>query len=669
MFDDKTLTLTLRLPPSSFERTAVQTARASTLPPASDRGAFLDYDVLYLTGDGVRERLDALMEVGAFDRFGVLVSDFRLGDLTEDAEVVRLDSSFTKDFPDRRSSFRVGDTIGVGGVLGRPVRFGGLQYASKFATDPAFITFPLPSIGGLAEQPSVAEVFLNNTLRVSEEVPPGPFEIDSLPVITGAGEVQLRVVDLLGREQLLTQSYYVSPRLLRAGLTEYAYELGFEREEFNRDSFDYGRPLLVGNQSYGVTDEVTAEGRLEASDDRQALGAGASALLGIYGLVSGGVIGSHDEDAGEGYQAFADYEYRAQTFNLGLRTQYASSDFRQIGLEVEPAERVDQLSFGFGLGDYGRIGTFLVNTEARSGFDQRTLVGNYSIPLGPGSLLVNALQTIKPEEEFVLTAAYSLPLGPIRSIAATGTLRDGASNARLDYRRSRGASDLGPSYRLATEIGEAERRFDGTLRYDAALASAQLDAVHIEGETTARANLSGSVGLIDGRPALSRRLGRAFGMVALPGHPDVKVYLENREVGSTDEDGYLFLPSLNPYQANRVRIDPEDLPLDTEIETEELVAVPYDRSGIKVAFNLQTQHSALVTLLDAAGEPLPAGLDMTNGAGTIEARVADRGLAYVKGTDPGPAELSSKPGLPPFRCRLPVLPDEPLASLGTVRCR
>ena len=334
-FDDRTLTLDITLPASGFEGTEVETARRSTLPPQSGRGAFIDYDALYLTGDGVRERLDALLEVGAFNEFGVLVSDFRAGDLTEDAELVRLETSLTKDFPDQRVTARVGDSVTSSGTLGRPVRFGGVQLASNFSTDPNFVTFPLPTIGGLAEQNSVAEVFLNNTVRVSEEVPAGPFEIDNLPVVTGAGEVQLRVTDLLGREQFLTQSYYVSQRLLKEGLSDYSVELGFERERFNDAQFDYGRPLLIGNESYGFTDGLTGDVRAEVSDDRQALGVGGAALLGNYGLVSAGVIGSRDDDAGEGYEAFADYEYRGRNFNVGLRTEYADEKFRQIGQDLE----------------------------------------------------------------------------------------------------------------------------------------------------------------------------------------------------------------------------------------------------------------------------------------------------------------------------------------------
>ena len=445
-FDDATLTLEITLPAAAFESTAIETARRSTLPPQSGSGAFLDYDALYLTGDGVRERLDALLEVGAFNEYGVLVGDFRAGDLTEDAELVRLETSLTRDFPDHRMSLRLGDSVTSSGSLGRPVRFGGVQLASNFATDPNFVTFPLPTIGGLAEQNSVAEVFLNNTVRVSEEVPAGPFEIDNLPVVTGAGEVQLRVTDLLGREQFLTQSYYVSPRLLKEGLSDYSVELGFERERFNIDNFDYGRPILIGSESYGFTDVLTGDVRVEVSDDRQALGVGGAALLGPFGLVSAGVVGSRDDDAGEGYEAFADYEYRGRNFNVGVRTAYADEKFRQIGQDREPIKRTDQVAVGVGLGAIGRLGAILINTETRDDQDRRSVVGNYTVPAGPGSLLVSALHTIKPEEDYALTASYSLPLSPVRSMTATASLRDEANGARVQYRR--GARRLGSRRQL-----------------------------------------------------------------------------------------------------------------------------------------------------------------------------------------------------------------------------
>ena len=117
---------------------------------------------------------------------------------------------------------------------------------------------------------------------------------------------------------------------------------------------------------------------------------------------------------------------------------------------MEPIKRTDQAALGVGLGPVGRLGAILINTETHNDQDRRSVVANYSVPLGPGSLLVSGLGVIKPEEDYALTAYYSLPLSPVRSISVTGNLRDEASGARLQCRRGRGGSDLGAGYRLAT---------------------------------------------------------------------------------------------------------------------------------------------------------------------------------------------------------------------------
>jgi outer membrane usher protein len=111
-------------------------------------------------------------------------------------DLQRLETTFSRDFPDRRATFRFGDSLTVGGSFAQGVRFGGLQWSTNFATDPAFVTFPLPSIGGLAEQDSVVDVIVDNLTRATEAVSRGPFAIDNVPVVTGGGEVQLRVTDL-----------------------------------------------------------------------------------------------------------------------------------------------------------------------------------------------------------------------------------------------------------------------------------------------------------------------------------------------------------------------------------------------------------------------------------------------------------------------------------------
>lgn len=93
-----------------------------------------------------------------------------------------------------------------------------------------------------------------------------------------------------------------------------------------------------------------------------------------------------------------------------------------------------------------------------------------------------------------------------------------------------------------------------------------------------------------------------------------------------------------------------------------------DHAKQALDFEVATQRSALVVLRDKGGEPLPAGLELASSDGTMTAQVADDGLAYVRGTEEGPAELASVPGQPPFVCALPALPAEPMADLGVITC-
>ena len=99
----------------------------------------------------------------------------------------RLDTTWTRDMPERLATLRVGDGISAPGAWGRAVRFGGVQFGTNFATQPTLITTPLLAARGEAVVPSTVDVFINGRPVASEVVPPGPFAIENLPAITGDG--------------------------------------------------------------------------------------------------------------------------------------------------------------------------------------------------------------------------------------------------------------------------------------------------------------------------------------------------------------------------------------------------------------------------------------------------------------------------------------------------
>lgn len=667
--DEFTLVLDLVIPPEAFEMARIDVDERIRVRPTPGSGGFFDYDMLLTGGEEVDDRLDGLFEAGAFADGNVLISNFRLEDTASDPELQRLETTFFRDFPDRRATFRLGDSLTQGGSFAQGVRFGGIQWATNFATDPAFVTFPLPSIGGLAEQTSVVDVIVDNLTRATEAVSPGPFAIDNVPAVTGGGEVQLRVTDLLGRERLITQSYYVSERLLKQGLSEFSYEAGFERNEFGEKSFDYGDLLGTATHRYGITNGLTGELHAEAETDRVSLVGGGAVLLGPYGLLTGGVGGSVDDDEGSGVVGQLAYEYLGRRFTIGARTRYTSNDFRQASGDDGRLERVDQFNIGFDALDFGRFGLLLLNQKRNDSDDQRSLSANYSLPLGPGTLVVNAARTVQPDRDYAVTAAYALPLGPTSSVTTTGRVSNNTNRARLQYNRTRGASELGLDYRIATEVGDDNRPIDARAGYQTSYFGTDLDVERFSGDNRFRLGVNGSAAVVDGAFGISRRIGRSFGLVDLPGFPNVRVFLDNREAGTTDAAGRLLLPNLRPYEANRVRLAVEDLPLTADLVTAETTAVPYGRSGMTIDFGIAEVQRATVILYDGDEQALPAGLLLASDDGEVEGIVGRNGFTQLSGSLDQPRYLVAERGDDRFVCAVPATdPADPLSHLGDVRC-
>ena len=466
--DRPQLAMTLDVPAAQMEPFDMAADGEVRPQPVAGTGAFLDYDVLLSAGSGVHGRLDSLVELGAFNRLGVLTTGLQATDLGSEPSVNRLDTTFTRDLPDRRETLRLGDSLTNSGAFAQPVRFAGLQWGSNFATDPSFVTFPTPAIGGLADQDSVVDIFVNNLRQATGQVPAGPFRIDNVPVVTGAGEVQLVVRDLLGRERLVTQSYYVSSRLLREGLHDYSYELGFERQRYGERSFAYGDPLAAATHRYGFTELLTGEAHVDAQPDGLSSVVGGSLRAGNFGVFSGGVGASLDDGAPGGLGQLA-YEYQSARFNFGAQTRYATADFVQAGDGGSRARRVDQLNLGFDMRDYGRIGVLALNQERRERENTRSLAATYSLPIGPGSLLLRGAQFIEPNSDWVVTATYALPLGGNRTASAEIERSQNGQRARAQYRQGRGATDLGLDYRLAAEVGDEARSVDARMSYQTRL--------------------------------------------------------------------------------------------------------------------------------------------------------------------------------------------------------
>ena len=144
---------------------------------------------------------------------------------------------------------------------------------------------------------------------------------------------------------------------------------------------------------------------------------------------------------------------------------------------------------------------------------------------------------------------------------------------------------------------------------------------------------------MDGVVTPSRRINDSFALVST-GAPGVDVLHENRKLGKTDSSGHLLVPDLIPYQANRVSIDVENLPVDTRLESTKAVVVPQSRSGVVANFQLERYVAATVILKTPDGQFLPPGAGVLHAEPTLGASASGLSCFAMPGRrGAGPIEL------------------------------
>lgn len=635
--DPATLVLAISAPSDLFEQTVLTHGRVSPSPQAG-AGAYLNYDLLYETGDTGEDRFDGLFEVVAFrpHDLGLLTNDFLAEDLDGEAEFIRLATSWSKDLIGARQSLYAGDAMTAGTILSRPLQFGGMRWTTNFALDPAFITSPAQTIGGIADQPSVVEVFVNDALRYTANVPRGPFEIDRIPGLSGQGDVRLVVRDLLGREQIITGSFFFSPDNLAKGLADFSYEAGVLRENYGIESFDYGRPFAAATYRRGLTNDLTAEMHAEVQEELQVAGIAGVLVVPSLGRFRTKLLGGHNVN-GQGSRQGISYEYIAVPVSVGVETEYTTPGFRQMGDDTLslPTARTDRATLGLGLGKYGSFGLAYVNQEIRDSDDRSVLSGSYSVRLPFGSLLISGTRTFEPDAATTFGATIVLPLGADRTFSANVVSQDRRRGGGIDYQKSLGHRELGYAYRLGAHWDEDTDRYSADISLQTGISRMTGKAVRINDDDSFRLGMSGGLAYIEGDAFLSRPIDQSFALVDAGGIEGITVYRENRVVGTTNDDGRLLIPNLIPYDTNRIALESSDIPFEAAVGSLEEIAVPYDRSGVVVDFDIGLTRSATVTVLDADGEALPPGSGIRSADGRIDTRIATGGLAYLTDLDVG----------------------------------
>jgi outer membrane usher protein len=667
-------------PASSLDTTRLSAAerRSPDITPASP-GAFLNYQLSAQQIDG-QNIGGAFAELGLFAGAGVLTNTAvaRYGSYGgTDNQVIRLDTTYTRDFPATLDTLNLGDAISDGATWGNAVRFAGVRFSRNFGLRPDLLTTPLLATSGTATVPSTVDVFVNNQLVTSSQLPPGPFVIDRLPTVSGTGDVSVVVRDALGREQVLTQSFYTSATLLAGGLSQYSVNLGKIRDNYALESNQYGPLLSEFSYRRGITDSFTLEGHGEyLADDSHAAGLNAAFGIGRIGVINFTAAGGGDS-LGSGFLSGVGIEHRGTNTSFVASSQWASREFAQVGEPLDLGLRVRQRNLvqtGMGLGRFGSLSLAYVRQTYRDSPTQQTIGLTQSVSFGHVGSLNFTLTETRTAAQFSTPAQNSssaylifvLPLDFRRAVTVSSIGGSGpgapANEVLASFTQS---PPVGPGsgYRLSASTAG---NYDADWRQQFNSADLEVEVARNQGIDGRSAYLSGAMTFLDGQLNTTRQVNGSFAMVDVAGLADVPVYVENQLTTHTDAAGRALLYNLRPYEANRISITPEDLPLDTTIGASSTIMAPPYRSGVIARFPVERVHSGTFRLVMADGKPVPVGATVTlQGA---QFPVVLDGMVYVTGYDHGvAAEASWDGGRCSFRLEPPP-PGDPLPDMGTIHC-
>lgn len=616
--DRQALTVDIRVPPGAFVATRLAAQPVKATPPSRPSpGLVVNYDLSASAAQGGLPNAGAFLEGIAFGPAGNLSSSVLVRNDNQGRGVQRLDTVWHYDLPGRMETLVLGDTIGVGGGWSRPVRYAGLRWGREFGMRPGFVTLPQLSLSGEAALPSTVDLLVNDARRLSQPVAPGPFELSNVPIVTGAGELNLVVRDLLGHQSVVRQSYYASPRLLAPGLTDFSFEAGRMRFGYGADS-RYRDGFAAATVRAGLTRALTGEARVELQAARRAAGVELAGLLGRWAVARVAAAGAHGSATRPGESGRilqAGIERSTPHGGAAIEYAHASAGYAPFGELAGAAARGqrprERLTASIGGPLPGRVsGGASYVRQTRWDGERLALAGlALNMPVvRRASVNLAFSQRLDGDRAWRAGVNLSMPLDEGMYVAAHAE-RDSAGRPTATLSAARPAP-VGPGLGWNLQASSVEsQRGRATLQYNTNVGelSAELaGAAH--GALAARVGARGSLGLMAGLPFASRQIGQgSFAVVDVGGLAGVPIRRSHQLVGTTNARGLAFVPGLLPWQKNLLQIDPDELPLDAAVQDVEQEVTPFAGSGRLVAFTVRRTRQALLVLRQPDGAPAPIG--------------------------------------------------------------
>lgn len=581
-FDERALTLQITAPAAGLGTTVMDLGprRPDGIITGETGSAFLNYAFQLRNHD-----VSAVSEAGLSFGDWLLYSQLNV---TPDGHAVRGLSNLSYTDRTQLRRYILGDTLAQSGLLGSAIFMGGASVVRDFTLDPYFFRFPSAGLSGVASTPSTVDVYVNGMLVHREDVAPGTFQVNNLPLPVGGSDARVVVRDAYGHEQVLATPFYFSTGTLRPGLSDYGVHVGFRRNNFATESFDYAPPVFLARYRLGLSDWLTAGVRGEGTDSLASGGPTVTMRTLLGEIEAAGAVSRQGANGAAGSLA---YTYISAAGSVGALVRGFTDRFANLTLapSMDRPNVEGNLYAGASVGTRvamtGRLG--LAHYRDAGNWQQLGLIASVQASRGVNLFLTADRTTAQNQPratyDAFLTVSWALPDRVTGSAFAARSGGKTSAGAEADRPLPLGAG-YGYRVRAATLGGEGDFSVDALGQTD--FGRYEADYERLGASDTVTASAAGGVVALGGRVYATRPVQASYGLIRIPGVAGVRGYLNNQPVGRTDARGDLLVPELVPNYGNRLSIADEDLPIDYRVGGRERLLAPPDRGGAIATFDI-----------------------------------------------------------------------------------
>lgn len=487
----------------------------------------------------------------------------------------------------------------------------GLTVARNFDLQPYRVSEPTGRTSFFLNSPSRVDIYVNDRKVQTLQLDSGPFDITDFPVVNGSNNVKLVITDATGRVEIKTFDIVSDTNLLAAGLHKFAYNVGVISTTANRETeYDSDQPVLSAFHRYGLTDDFTLGGNLQA--DRMQWMAGVDATAGgSWGVLRADVAGSRLESGDSGFAWQTQYQivdrgrieddgtFRG-TRNFTLLVSYRSEHFAPLGLLLPNNVSSYQLIARYSQ-QWSSTTSLGIGGGYRIGREGQRDDWNYVLSLSkrlPASIHISVNLQERAIEGYGMFVNLSwTPRDSRQSVNSSYNSFSKTARADWNYAQEGRAQSVSGS----AGIVRTPDRYDGSGRVTYHGGRGEVTASHdivtpfgnddgASNATESRSELRFASAMVyaGGHLALSRPVSNSFVIFAPdPSIEDFPIGInpqgrrseERTYEATTDGWGPVVLPDLTPYLYRTVRVDASRLPPGFDAGDSTYIFYPTYRSG------------------------------------------------------------------------------------------